>query len=159
MAVARVHVRSWQVAYRTLIPDGYLDALRPEERARRYDFAAADPLKPRTVLAEEAGSILGFITTSHSRDSDLPRHAEVCALYVDPPHWGRGIGRSLMDAARNGFIRGSYREAFLWALNGNVRADRFYRLDGWAPDGTSRTLERGGITLDEIRYQRLLLTP
>jgi hypothetical protein len=25
MAVARVHVRAWQIAYRTLLPDEYLD--------------------------------------------------------------------------------------------------------------------------------------
>lgn len=41
MAVARVHVRSWQVAYRGLIPDGYLDRLCPEDRAVRYDFTHA----------------------------------------------------------------------------------------------------------------------
>ena len=34
-AVARVHVQTWQVAYRGLLPDAYLDALRPEDRARR----------------------------------------------------------------------------------------------------------------------------
>ena len=32
MAVARVHVRSWQVGYRGLLPDAYLDGLRAEER-------------------------------------------------------------------------------------------------------------------------------
>ena len=30
--VAEVHVRSWQVAYRGLLPDAYLDALRPAGR-------------------------------------------------------------------------------------------------------------------------------
>ncbi len=42
MAVARVHVRSWQAAYRGLLPDAYLDGLRPEDRAARYDFATED---------------------------------------------------------------------------------------------------------------------
>jgi hypothetical protein len=32
-AVARVHVRSWQAGYRNLLPDQYLDGLRPEDRA------------------------------------------------------------------------------------------------------------------------------
>jgi hypothetical protein len=34
--VALVHVRAWQVGYRNLLPDEYLDGLWPEERARRY---------------------------------------------------------------------------------------------------------------------------
>src|SRR5882672_8389445 len=46
IAVARVHVRSWQVAYRTLLPDDYLNQLRPEDRAQKYDFASLDALKP-----------------------------------------------------------------------------------------------------------------
>src|SRR3984885_11964090 len=53
MAVARVHVRSWQAAYRALLPDDYLDQLRPEDRAQSYDFASLDPLKPRTIVAVE----------------------------------------------------------------------------------------------------------
>ena len=60
MAVARVHVRSWQVAYRTLLPDDYLDQLRSEDRAKTYDFANLDPLKPRTIVAADAGVVLGL---------------------------------------------------------------------------------------------------
>ena len=55
MAVARVHVRSWQAAYRALLPDDYLDQLRPQDRAQRYDFASLDPLKPWTIVAVEPG--------------------------------------------------------------------------------------------------------
>ena len=36
-AVALVHVRAWQTRYRKLLPDEYLDGLRPEERARAPD--------------------------------------------------------------------------------------------------------------------------
>ena len=92
MAVARVHVRSWQVAYRRLLPDDYLEQLRPEDRAKTYDFASLDPLKPRTIVAMEEGIILGFATTMPSRDADLPEHGELCAIYVDPDRWGQGIG-------------------------------------------------------------------
>jgi hypothetical protein len=63
MAVARVHVHSWQVAYRNLLPNDYLDQLRPEDRAARYDFAGVDPQKPHTIVAVEAGLIQGFATT------------------------------------------------------------------------------------------------
>jgi hypothetical protein len=84
IAVARVHVRSWQAAYRSLLPDAYLDQLRPEDRAQTYDFAILDPLKAKTIVAAEAGMIQGFATTAPSRDPDLPGHGEVCALYIDP---------------------------------------------------------------------------
>ena len=100
MAVAQVHVRSWQAAYRTLLPDDYLDKLRPEDRAQTYDFASLDPLKPWTIVAVEDGLIHGFASTAPSREPDLGDHGELWALYVDPAKWGRGFGVALMKAAR-----------------------------------------------------------
>lgn len=53
-AVADVHVRSWKAAYRSLLPDDYLDALRPEDRIPGYTFGSASD--PVTLLAlGEAG--------------------------------------------------------------------------------------------------------
>jgi hypothetical protein len=42
--VAGVHVRSWQAGYRGLLPDRYLDALRPEDRMGRYTFGPPTPV-------------------------------------------------------------------------------------------------------------------
>jgi GNAT superfamily N-acetyltransferase len=159
IAVARVHVRSWQAAYRTLLPDDYLDQLRPEDRAQTYDFANADPLKPHTVVAVEEGLIRGFASTSPSRDPDLPDHGELCALYVDPEHWRQGIGVALVVAARRRLFGIGFRDALLWVLAGNIRAENFYRNDGWASDGQRRRDSVWGVAVDEIRYQRKLEAP
>jgi GNAT superfamily N-acetyltransferase len=169
MAIARVHVRTWQAAYRTLLPDGYLDQLRPEDRAQTYDFASLDPLKPQTIVAVEEGLgrdglgreglICGFATTAPSRVPDLPDHGELCALHVDPEKWGRGVGVALITEARGRLVELGFRKAFLWVLAGNLRADRFYRMDGWAPDGVKRTDSVWAVTLNEVRYQRELEAP
>ena len=138
MAVARVHVRSWQVAYRNLLPDAYLDQLRPEDRAARYDFATLDPARPQTIVAVEGESILGFATTAPARDSDLTNYGELWALYVDPPSWGQGIGAALVMAARARLSELGFQAAALWMLAGNARGDRFYRIDGWTPAAQTR---------------------
>ena len=128
----------YPTAYRTLIPDDFLDGLRPEDRAQRYTFGSPDPRQPWTVVAEEAGVIHGFATTGPGRDSDLPDDGELYAIYVDPGQWGRGIGNALISAARARLRDLGFRQAALWVLAGNVLAERFYRLDGWAPDGVRR---------------------
>lgn len=69
---------------------------------------------------------------------------------------GRGVGTALIDAARARLVSLSFTEAFLWLLAGNVRAERFYRRDGWAPDGTRRSDVVWGIQVDEIRFRRAL---
>ncbi|MGH9204942.1 MAG: GNAT family N-acetyltransferase, partial [Acidimicrobiales bacterium] len=56
-AVAGVHVRSWQAAYRGLMPDAYLDGLDPDDRAARYTFGSDDPLLPSTIVSGEEGVI------------------------------------------------------------------------------------------------------
>ena len=156
LPVAHVHVRSWQAGYRTLIPDEVLDRLRPEDRAQRYRFGNTDPREPATIVADEAGAIVGFATTAPARDPDAAGLGELCALYVDPDRWGRGIGASLVSAARGRLADLGFRQVILWLLAGNARAARFYRIDGWVPDGSRRTESVWGVTVDEIRYRRSL---
>jgi len=156
MAVAVVHVHAWQAAYRGLMPDDYLAGLRPQDRAQRYDFAGLDPARPRTVVAVEADTILGFATTSPARDDDAMGQGELCALYVEPAHWGRGIGRALAVAARDALYGLGFRRAILWVVAGNARAQRFYRADGWTADGLHRARPVWNVTVDTVRYSRAL---
>src|SRR5215471_21854719 len=125
MPVAQVHVRSWQSAYRGLLPDEYLDQLRPEDRAARYDFATRDPQRPQTIVAVEAGAIRGFATTAPSRDADLAEYGELGALYVDPDYWGRGIGMALVSAARDRLAGLGFENALLWVLMGKCARGSF----------------------------------
>jgi ribosomal protein S18 acetylase RimI-like enzyme len=155
-AVARTHVRTWQVAYRGLLPDSCLDSLRPEERARRYTFGSPDPQQPATIVAEEGDQILGFATTMPARDPACAGQGELAGLYVDPAAWGRGIGRALIAAARAQLVERGFTSAVLWVLVGNTRAQRFYEADGWRPDGGRRTEQVWGATVDDLRYRREL---
>lgn len=165
LAVAAVHIRSWQAAYRGIIPDDFLDSLSPEKRAKRYTFDAPDPPGPRTALAVEhvgdrnngrSERILGFATTGMSRDEDAKGAAELYALYVDPTSWRGGIGRMLMSAAYRHFEALGVSEAILWVLVGNAQAARFYSADGWQPDGSSRDEDVWEVPVTVVRYRRTL---
>jgi ribosomal protein S18 acetylase RimI-like enzyme len=155
-AVAGVHVRSWQGAYRGLLPDEYLDGLRPDDRVSHYTFGATDLSTPATAVAVEDGDICGFVTTGPCRDADETRTGEVLALYVDPRAWGAGVGARLMAEARAHLGHQGFTEALLWVLVGNDRAQRFYRIDGWQPDGGRRSDEVWGVVVDEVRFRRRL---
>lgn len=156
-AVAGVHVRSWQAAYRGLIPDEYLDRIRTEERASRYDFSHADPSKPHTTVAVEGGEICGFVTIAPARDAGMNGFGELTALYVDPGRWKQGIGNGLVRAARAQLMDLGYRNACLWVLAGNLRAGRFYVRDRWIRDGARRMQVVWGILLEEERFRRRLV--
>ena len=154
--VAGVHVRSWQVGYQGLLPDDYLSGMRPDDRAKRYTFEHSDPSQPATLVAVEHNAIVGFATIGPCTDDDSGDTGELLALYVDPPSWGFGVGRALIAAARERLGDDGFKKAVLWVLVGNQRAERFYRADGWSPDGARRRDEVWGIIVDEIRYRRSL---
>jgi ribosomal protein S18 acetylase RimI-like enzyme len=181
LAVAELHVRSWQEAYRELMPAEFLDALDPRDRAGRYTFESDQPGAPTTLLAVVSGEgdgedpsltncgevrsgsspspserIAGFVTYGPSRDEDLPGFAEILALYVDPDCHCGGLGRMLMAEARRRLVADGYREAFLWVLRGNTRAQHFYEREGWSPDGTNRIEQPYGIVSEVDRFRRQL---
>lgn len=154
--VAGVSVRSWQVAYRGLFPDDYLDGLRAEDRMARYTFGDVRPGSPTTVVAVVEATVCGFATLGPAWDEDAADAGQVYALYVDPQVWGRGIGRSLIAEARTRLSRQGFTEAVLWVHPGNERAHRFYRADGWHSDGHRRQEYVWGVLADEVRYRRPL---
>jgi GNAT superfamily N-acetyltransferase len=157
LAVAELHVRSWQEAYRELMPAEFLAALDPRDRAARYDFGAGSAVT--TLLAAEGdgeGALLGFASFGASRDADAPDLGEVFALYVDPARHRGGVGRLLMAEARARLAAAGYADALLWVLDGNDRARAFYEREGWSPDGSRREENVYDIASNVTRLRRPL---
>ena len=133
-----MHVRSWQEAYRGLLPDSYLERLSVDERAERRLTSIAEAAPRSGVLVAEAdGLIVGFASFCPSRDDDAAEDVgEVPAIYLDPEVVGRGIGRRLFEAVTEELRRAGFGRATLWVLEANERARRFYERAGWRWDGT-----------------------
>lgn len=158
-AVAAVHVRSWQHAYRGLIPDAYLDALSVERRREIWSRILAETDLPRTgaFVLERGLEIIGFIHVAPTRDVDLPASTgEVTALYLTPGAWGLGGGRRLLKTAKASLKAAGFAAAALWVLEANVAARSFYERQGWVPDGASKVDDRGDLVLLEVRYRTTL---
>ncbi len=156
LQVATIHVRSWQAAYRGLIPDEYLDALRPEQRAERYTLGDRSPGAPWTTVAVEGSSASAFATTGPSKDPDNGAVGELLALYVDPSRWRCGIGSSLVAHARHELHERGFDAAVVWVLDRNDLARGFYLRDGWATEGKARIEEAWGVRVAQVRYRRSL---
>jgi GNAT superfamily N-acetyltransferase len=151
--VARVHVRSWQSAYRGLLAQEYLDALEPEAWAAGYTFGRVGLALPSTLVAVDGPTICGLATTGLCRDKELANCGELMALYVDPAYLGTGVGRLLIAAARARLRGVGVGQAVLWVLDGNVLARWFYERDGWGCDGTRRTVAYGNAPVEKMRYR------
>ena len=89
---------------------------------------------PGVWVWEEDGRILGF-SAADTRDGSI------WALFIDPAHEGRGIGRALFDKACEVLRDAGYSTGSLTTQPGS-RADRFYQAAGWQVMGTSARGER-----------------
>ena len=76
LGVATVHVRSWQAAYKGLLPDLYLDQLDVERRRAGWARNIDEAHWPRTgtlVATEASGNVIGFAHVGPARDDDVDR--------------------------------------------------------------------------------------
>lgn len=153
--IARVHTRSWQVAYRGQLPDAMLDALDVDARAESWAHLLSDPAVAVLVDEDDHDGIVGFVAVGGSRDEDAPSDTgEVRAIYVDPPRWGRGTGSRLLSAGLERLAAAGSSRATLWVLASNHRTRGFYEDRGWSRDGHAKSDRRGDVTLVELRYAR-----
>jgi GNAT superfamily N-acetyltransferase len=156
-AIAGIHVRSWQAAYRGLIPETYLDQLSPAQRQPMWERELAGTSWPRKgiLVAEIDGQVSGFAGLCPTRDQDEnPENVgEIAAIYLAPEVWGAGVGRHLMASALHALGEAEYEQATLWVLDTNARARRFYEAAGWRSDGAVKADTTRGFLLNEIRYR------
>ena len=135
-AIARVHVASWNAAYRGVIADEALDDLTEERLAPEWRREIEGD-EAAVAVVEEDGRVVGYSRYGPGRDDDLDpaTTAEIYGFYVHPDAWGRGAGRALMEHVAEDLRRQGYKDGCLWVVQVNERAQRFYRGVGFAPDG------------------------
>jgi ribosomal protein S18 acetylase RimI-like enzyme len=158
--IAFAHVRSWQAAYRGMLPQSYLDSLDPAQRVDRWErMLSATDWSRGGILVADAGEYLpGFVSYGPARDDDVDSQCvgEIYAIYLMPAAWGKGIGKQLIVAALERLGEAGFDLVILWVLDSNVRARRFYEAGGWLADGAARRDEGPGFAMTEVRYGRPL---
>jgi len=149
-AIERVRTDTWRDAYRGLMPDSLLDTLGYDATRRRAQISALPPHQ-FALVAEEAGEVIGFCLGGRSRTPEDQFGGEVYAIYVLPDHHGRGIGRSLLQAAAKELADCGFRSMIIWVLRENAPSRRFYeRMGGRHVRDQERELE--GVRITESGY-------
>lgn len=111
----------------------------------------ADHAPPNVLLVatNDAGEVLGY-TAVH------PEDGEMFLLFVDPAYAGRGVGRTLLNAAHEALRAAGCAEACLYTHEQNERALAVYTAAGYRPDGSSRESHFSGTTIRELRLVKQL---
>lgn len=150
-ALADLHLDVWDEAYTGLISADILATRRSNrvdrvERWREILTADSNPV----WLAEKEDRLVGFCSVlAPGRDDPEPGlpTLEVAALYVRAAVYGTGLGHALLSAALG------EAPAYLWVLDGNTRAIRFYEREGFRFDGRTK-VEQEGLERRMVRRPR-----
>lgn len=152
--IARVHIGTWQCAYRGQLPDSYLDNLSVQKRTKVWEENLKNPKQnTKTFVAELNGRIVGFASAGNSRDKDTDADAgELYAIYVDQDYMGKGIGSALHKKCIDYLKELGFTKAILWVMTSNEKTRRWYERKGWKEDGKTKIDKVDGIDLQETRY-------
>lgn len=152
--IAEVHVESWQHAYKGILREENLASLSVTEHEAMWRRRVQEQQPSHLLVARDAGQVVGFVAFGKSREDDAHEdQAEIWAIYVRPPFWSTGAGRSLWLAASQQICAKGFNVVILWVLASNARAMRFYERAGFVADAQSRRqLEIGGSMLEGVRY-------
>ncbi len=168
--VALVHVASWRVAYRGLLPDDMLDQLSVDSRAESWRRWLSRSLSGeptdgeagpshRLIVAHEGHEVLGWVGFGGGRDAADAHRGELAGLYVHSDHWKRGVGSTLLARAEKELRLDGWKQSYLWVLAGNDRAITFYQRHGWLPDGGEKTVRIStGFEVRELRHSSPVTT-
>jgi GNAT superfamily N-acetyltransferase len=153
-AIAEVLVAAWRWAYEGLLPEALLDGLSVDDREAMWREGLSDPRSGRSCLvAEDRARVVGFVGYGPPEEATESSEAgQVYAIYLDRAVAGTGVGRALFEEATRRLRDAGHARAFLWVLETNERARRFYERAGWAWDGTTSTHRFDCAELPIVRY-------
>jgi len=150
-AIARLHAYSWQIHYRGILNDSYLDHDVVEDRLmvwkRRFETPSKDQY---IVLANDQDLLCGFGCVYLNYDEQYG--SLVDNLHVHPDWQRKGIGRSLLKhcASRIATLEGDFK-MYLFVLKENHKARMFYENMGGETVETAIENNPGGGQAEVLR--------
>ena len=151
-AIGRVHAISRRAAYDRLVPAAALETLTAEGQASYWRQRLGTERDPFSLYVDEVDGTVDAFAMGSAR----PPLATLNAIHLVPELQGRGVAQQLHAALLEDFAAWGCTTAELWVLDGNERAQAFYRRLGWVPDGERSTHTIGDVIVPVLRYSRSL---
>lgn len=158
--ISLIHASSWRSAYRGLLPQDYLDSIADTRWVGIFEKLLPEG-KTRALLACEEQTVCGCIsfgelTGMEGAPPPPVGWGYVLTLYVHPDHTQKGYGTALLRAAEDSLRLQGYTHSFLYVLDTNLIARRFYEKSGYTWDGTGIDCPVGTATVRDLRYVKEL---
>jgi len=108
--------------------------------------------QPNLWVVSDGKRIIGASTYALARDEKYSGWGEIISIYLLPEYFHQGIGTKLLRASMDELFTLGYSNFYLWVLEDNRSARRFYEKNGFRFNGDTMQSVIGGKPLSEIRY-------
>jgi len=140
--MAEIHMRSWEAAYKDIIPADYIREKNATRPALWESLITEDNMIYHII--EKDGQPVGLLCIAPPQEDDLDESFhELQGLYLHPDYYRQGIGTLAMAFAYENARASAKTNMIVWALAENIDALRFYEACGFKPDGKQQTRDYG----------------
>lgn len=146
-AIGKIYEKSWNFAYNGIIPKDYFYSVSGDKWLPHFENKSMNSL----VLIEN-NQFIGTSSYCKSRSKEFNDFGEIVSIYLLPEHMGKGYGKLLFEATLNELVKTGYQNVFLWVLEENTRARRFYEKQKFKLSDKSNYINIGGKNLKEVAY-------
>ena len=154
-AIGELYSAAWRAGYKGLIAQHLLEQMTPqryEVRTRVNGF-----LDDGSFVAVEEERIVAHCHARPANEPEMRGWGEIHTLYTHPDFWRRGYGTAVFRRAEEWLLEQGFREIYLYVLEGNKRAERFYKSQGYLPNMDTLCCDLGGgVIVTDNRYIKQL---
>ena len=152
--MAEVHMRSWEVAYKDIIPMDYIKA-KNATRHELYQRIITDENTMQYVIQVDNKTV-GIMGVGEPKDDDADEsYYELHGIYLHPDYYRKGIGTQAVDFAFDKARKLGKRYMNVWVLAENYNSINFYKKCGFIADGKTRIRDFGK-DIDSMRMRKEL---
>lgn len=137
--LGRVHSVAWQSSHKGIVTDEFLYSFTPE-RQTNFFIEEITHTSKLFYLAYVDNNPIGMISLNLSPENENQDVGEVISLYIIPEYQRRGFGSEIMNFAINSLKYHEKKSIFLWVMNVNVKARKFYENYGYKYSGIEKDL-------------------
>lgn len=149
--ISHIFSTNWRKTYRGLINDDYLKRL-PDEYWVPSVRSWLESGQLYGLMVYEDGRPVGCAIYGRGRDAGYEDWCEIVSLYIHPDVLHRGVGSALLQETLRLMREDGCSRFYLWAIEGNHLADRFYLKHGFRRTSDRVPYRIGGQDVADVRY-------
>ncbi len=147
-AIRELAIRIWPGVFNSMVPPAQVDYML----ANHYNIEALKEARRKGEifhLVKLDGQVIGYITLTDFGD----KTGKLNKIYLDSNIRGLGLGRKLLEFARDWGIKHGLERLKLNVNKANQRAMKVYQAAGWTPYSQETIDIGGGFICDDYIYE------